>query len=64
MSLLGRLRRLDEAAIPSLRQPGEAAELYLRRVATFYRVRNNDLGRALNEHFRQLDAERRERQQG
>ena len=50
--------------MPSLRQPGEAAETYLRRAATFYRVRNSDVGRALDEHFRQLDDERRQRDAG
>jgi hypothetical protein len=62
MSLGLRLRRLDARVFPRLRQPGEPAEAYLRRVA----VRRLGIGvadgyavqQALREHFAALDRER------
>ena len=48
--------------MPSLRQERESAEHYLRRVAGMYRLKHNDLGRALAEHFAALDAERAKRE--
>lgn len=56
-----RLRRLDQRLLPGLRQDDESAEGFLRRVAVMYRFKDNDVGRALSEHFQRLDAEREER---
>lgn len=62
MSLVRRPSAQDAKAFKSVRQPGEAAEGYLRRVAG----RRGGIGQrdglavcqALAEHFRALDAER------
>jgi hypothetical protein len=57
-----RLRRLDSRVLPGLRQPGETAEVYLRRAIHDRRPGGfaawADVIQALREHFRDLDAER------
>lgn len=56
-----RLRRLDARAMPSLRQPGESAEHFLRRIAvarTFPwggKAQPGEVQAALREHFAGLD---------
>lgn len=65
MALSDRLRRLDERVFKELRQSGEDAEAYLRRVAASggIAVRDgNAVHAALREHFAALDAEREGRQ--
>lgn len=63
MGLLQGLNRLDARVLRSSRQPGEAAESYLRRVAgRRMGVGGRDANavqQALREFFASLDAERR-----
>jgi len=59
MSLVQRLRGLDSRVFTSLRQPGEPAEQYLRRVAARRwptdRPAAFELQQALREYFAELD---------
>lgn len=60
--LRDRLLRLDSRVFKEIRQPGEDAETYLRRIAASGGIPIRDsmeVHRALREHFAALDAERR-----
>jgi len=59
MGIRDRLRRLDERALPPLRQPDESAEAFLRRMSIANVLQRGnwiDIQAALQEYFAHLDA--------